>query len=90
MATKTSLKTQRRPEAVTGLAPIGELDFFGAPSLIYGENPIAYQTLLTRVTAEVQANGVFEEIWVQDYVQLSWEAFRLRRLKAKLAAVGGS
>jgi hypothetical protein len=32
----------------------------------------------------VKPTDIFEEIWVHDIVDLVWEAFRLRRLKANL------
>jgi hypothetical protein len=32
----------------------------------------------------VKPGDIFEEIWVRDIVDLVWEAFRLRRLKASL------
>jgi hypothetical protein len=36
------------------------------------------------VTAAVEPADVIEEFWVRDVVDLTWEALRLRRLKAEL------
>jgi hypothetical protein len=44
----------------------------------------AYEQLLAQVTAAVESADVIEEFWVRDVVDLTWEALRLRRLKAQL------
>jgi hypothetical protein len=58
-------------------------DFFGPPPLLAGEEKGDYEALLARFTTDVQPTDVVEEIWVRDVVDLVWDAFRLRRLKAK-------
>jgi hypothetical protein len=40
--------------------------------------------MLARVTEAVRPDGIVEEAWVRDVVDLIWEAVRLRRLKAAL------
>jgi hypothetical protein len=55
---------------------------FGPAPLIEGEDAGAYDELLVRISAAVRPHDIFEEIWVRDIVDLVWEAFRLRRLKA--------
>jgi hypothetical protein len=57
---------------------------FGPPPLIDGENSAEYEELLARVSATVKPTDILEEIWVRDVVDLVWEAWRLRRLKAAL------
>jgi hypothetical protein len=56
----------------------------GAPPLIEGESPAGYDELLARICETLQPSDVLEHIWMRDIVDLTWEAFRLRRLKANL------
>src|SRR5262249_49783920 len=62
----------------------GRLALFGPPPLLEGEDTAAYDELLVRISGAVKPADIFEEIWVRDIVDLVWEAFRLRRLKANL------
>jgi hypothetical protein len=55
----------------------------GHRPLFAGEDASAYDTLLDRVSDVVKPADVLEEIWLQDVVDLSWEATRLRRAKAE-------
>jgi hypothetical protein len=57
---------------------------FGPPPLFDGEDTKIYDQLLTQVSATVMPTDIFEEIWVRDFVDLSLEVFRLRRLTANL------
>ncbi|HLH97209.1 MAG TPA: hypothetical protein VKW08_19025 [Xanthobacteraceae bacterium] len=61
-----------------GLAPLP----FGPAPLAEGEDAEAYDELLLRISAGVRPADILEEIWVRDVVDLTWEALRLRRLKA--------
>jgi hypothetical protein len=61
---------------------------FGPAPLVEGEDAGAYDELLLRISAAVRPHDIFEEIWVRDIVDLVWEAFRLRRLKACLMTAG--
>jgi hypothetical protein len=63
------------PAAMALLAP---------PPLIEGENAASYDDLLARISGTLQPADILEEIWVRDVVDLVWDAFRLRRLKAHL------
>jgi len=65
-------------------APPQPANPFGAPPLIAGEDAAAYDELLARVIQTVAPADFLEEMWVRDVVDLGWEAFRLRRLKAQL------
>jgi hypothetical protein len=67
-----------------GLHPVP----FGPAPLIEGEDAGAYDELLVRISTAVRPADIFEEIWVRDIVDLVWEAFRLRRLKACLMTTG--
>jgi hypothetical protein len=59
-------------------------EFLGSPPLISGEIATSYEGLLARVKSAVRPRDFIEEIWLRDFVALSWEAVRLRRLKASL------
>src|SRR6202162_5586099 len=61
---------------------------FGPAPLIEGEDAGAYDELLVRISTAVRPADIFEEIWVRDIVDLVWEAFRLRRLKACVMTAG--
>ncbi len=70
----------RPPEYVienSGRALLGRLP------LIRGEDGCAYNELCARIAAAVKPKDFPEEIWVRDVADLSWEVFRLRRIKAK-------
>jgi hypothetical protein len=48
------------------------------------DDETAYQQILARIVAAVRPRDILEELWMRDVVDLVWEAFRLRRLKAAL------
>jgi len=62
----------------------GRLALSGPPPLLEGEDTAAYDELLVQISGAVKPADILEEIWVRDIVDLVWEAFRLRRLKANL------
>ena len=64
--------------------PAAPLALLGPPPLFEAEDTAAYDELLVRISGTVKPADIFEEIWVRDIVDLVWEAFRLRRLKAHL------
>src|SRR5262245_38647915 len=78
------------PESSTTPASLperaGRLALFGPPPLLEGEDTAAYDELLVRISGAVKPADILEEIWVRDVVDLVWEAFRLRRLKANFMA----
>jgi hypothetical protein len=57
---------------------------FGPPPLIDGENAAAYDELLASGSTALKPTDLIEDIWVREFVDLTWEAFRLNRLKASL------
>jgi hypothetical protein len=64
----------------------------GAPALepavmIGTESGAGYDDLYARLRASVKPADVVEEIWVREVAELTWEAIRLRRLKAQLMRV---
>src|SRR5271165_6054572 len=64
--------------------PLETLALLGAPPLIKGENAGSYDALLARICGTLQPSDSLEEIWIRDVVDLVWETFRLRRIKASL------
>lgn len=59
------------------------MQIFGSPPLLPSESLDEYNGLHDRVRRDVMPSGVIEEIWVRDFVDLTWEIFRLRRQKAQ-------
>jgi hypothetical protein len=74
---------ERQELATRGTA---EVDL-GAPVLLEGEDPDAFNHLLAKVTESDTPRDIIEEFWVRDVVELVWETLRLRRLKASLLSV---
>src|SRR5262245_36504884 len=56
----------------------------GPPSLLEGEDDKIYDELWRRVLDIIDPSDVLEDIWVRDFVDLTWEGFRWRRLGASL------
>jgi hypothetical protein len=54
------------------------LPIFGPPPLLKGEDAAAYDDLLARVSGNLKASDIFEEIWMREIVDLIWERFRWR------------
>jgi hypothetical protein len=65
-------------------APRATLSLLGAPPLIKGEDAGSYDELLARICDTLRPSDSLEEIWIRDVVDLVWETFRLRRIKASL------
>jgi hypothetical protein len=78
-------------QAVDFPTPTGALaaqitTFAGPPALIAGESPADYDELHARVYQALRPSDIIEQIWIRDVVDLVWEVFRLRRLRANLMA----
>jgi hypothetical protein len=78
---KSKKKPQPPPRAPDEVVALQDQDFFGSPPLIAGEDPCAYEALLRQFTNAVRPKDVFEKIWVRDLADLTWETYRLRRLR---------
>jgi hypothetical protein len=65
-------------------APPATLALLGARPLIRGEDAASYDALLARICGTLRPSDSLEEIWIRDVVDLVWETFRLRRIKANL------
>ena len=73
------------PQPVTRLNEV-LFPYCGPVPLLPGEDPIGYDGLLARVSGAVKPKDIIEEIWIQEIVALTWEAFRLRRARAAYLA----
>jgi hypothetical protein len=80
----TDPESSTRPTSIPKQA--GRLVLLGPAPLLEGEDEAAYDELLVRISGTVKPADILEEIWIRDIVDLIWEAFRLRRLKASLMA----
>jgi hypothetical protein len=63
-----------------------ETSVFGPPPLISGENASNYNELLLRASSALTPRDFVEEILANDFVYLTWEIWRWRRLKIALGA----
>ena len=70
------------PKRSTKSTTVIRTNIFGPPPILDGEDAGAYDELLAQVSNGVKPSDVFEEIWIRDIVDLTWEIFRYRRLKA--------
>src|SRR5499433_4596749 len=85
-----SMNSANPKPSITPTSPperAGRLALSGPPPLLEGEDTAAYDELLVQISGAVKPADILEEIWVRDIVDLVWEAFRLRRLKANLITV---
>jgi len=57
---------------------------FGPAPLIEGEDAAAYDEFLAKISSAVKPKDFLEELWIRDVLDLSWEALRMRRIKARL------
>src|SRR4051794_4537925 len=73
-----------RSNATTSKSAVTTAAVLGEAPLVKGESTRGYDELLGRITATLRPRDCLEEIWICDVVDLVWETFRLRRLKAGL------
>jgi hypothetical protein len=64
--------------------PNDTLTPLGDPPLLSTEDPKVYADLLSQVARAARPRHMLEWIWVRDFVDLTWEAQRLRRYKVML------
>ena len=64
----------------------GQTSMFGPPPIINGENASDYNELLLRASSALTPRDFVEEILANDFVYLTWEIWRWRRLKTALGA----
>jgi hypothetical protein len=71
----------------TDRAEVIRRNWAGEPALLHGEDAYGYDELLAQVRRALVPRDVVEEIWTSDFVDLAWDIFRLRRMKANLLRV---
>lgn len=75
---------QKKRNAVSKLANDLTISICPPAPIIEGEDEKAYDELLAQVSGTVQPKDAIEEIWVRDFVDMTWEIFRYRGYKAGL------
>jgi hypothetical protein len=66
-----------------------QLELFGSPRLLEGEDADAYDELVARIFAAVKPVDIIDEIFIADVASLQWDVLRWRRLKLRLLRVRG-
>src|SRR2546423_13147289 len=70
--------------SATDRTKVRRRDWAGEPGLLLGEDAHGYEELLAQVRRALEPRDVMEEMWIRDLVDLAWDVFRLRRMKANL------
>ena len=73
--------------SATDRTEVRRRDWAGELGLILGEDAQGYDELLAQVRRALKSRDVMEEMWIRDVVDLAWDIFRLRRMKANLLQV---
>ena len=73
--------------SATDRTEVRRRDWDGEPGLLLGEDAQGYEELLAQVRRALTPHDVMEEMWIRDVVDLAWDIFRLRRLKANLLRI---
>jgi hypothetical protein len=73
--------------SATDRTEVRRRDWAGEPGLLLGEDAQGYEELLAQVRRALAPRDVMEEMWIRDLVDLAWDVFRLRRMKANLLRV---
>jgi hypothetical protein len=73
--------------SATDRTEVRRRNWVGEPGLILGEDRQGYDELLAQVSRALAPRNVMEDVWIRDVVDLVWDIFRLRRIKANLLRV---
>src|SRR5947209_4153587 len=73
--------------SATDRTEVRRRDWAGEPGLLLGEDAHGYEELLAQVRRALAPRDVMEEMWIRDLVDLAWDVFRLRRMKASLMRI---
>jgi hypothetical protein len=80
--------TSKSKRSASKFTTVIRTTIFGPPPILEGEDASAYDELLVQVSNGVKPKDIIEEIWIRDIVDLTWEIFRYRRLKARWLSDG--
>jgi hypothetical protein len=58
-----------------------QLDLFGPPPILYGEDEAAYQEMVAGFSDALGPKDMIEKFWVHDLVNAAWNLIRFRRIK---------
>ena len=78
------MSQQSNPVGRSTSPSLSRLPFCGPPPLLKGENAADYDDLLARVSGHLKPSDIIEEIWIREFVDLSWENRRWRLSLARL------
>src|SRR6476619_2837841 len=74
----------KTPNPAAIAPPVSRHSWLPPLPLMPGEDQAQYDELFARVSGAFRPRDTIEEIWVTDFVDHSWEIFRLRRLRDAL------
>jgi hypothetical protein len=72
---------QNVSKANPSIKAFSKLSWLAPPPLLEGDDATFYDELLARISGDVKPNDIFEEFWMRDIVDLTWEVLRWRRIK---------
>jgi hypothetical protein len=85
---------EKADELKTNVAPMDEIqvemDVFGKPPVLKSENLDDYWKLARSLRWVIKPKTFVERIWLRDVTDLTWEVFRLRRIKIEIIESGRS
>jgi hypothetical protein len=84
LSVRQERKLSKRSKRRCGSKALARL--FDTPPILPGEDPKAYQEMVSRVTTVIGPRDIIEEIWVHDLADAAWNLFRWRRIKAAYLA----
>ena len=67
---------------VSGEGSLNRVAGIAAAPLLPGEQEPDYANLVARIVAVAQPSDAIEDLLTRDVIDLTWEIFRLRRVKA--------
>ena len=85
---KSAVKVGANAAALGSLTASDE--FFDQPPLLAGEDGAAYVNLLGKGRASIKPHDVLEEVATRDFVDITWEILRLRRMRQPVIVAGYS
>jgi len=89
MVERILLQSKNKPKSKAMALAQAPLTLFGDPQLLEGEDPVAYDELLSRMRAAAKPLDVIDEMFTVDAVTSEWEVLRWRRLKFGLIRARG-
>ena len=76
------MSSRRKGHVASNSKALAKTTIFGPPPILMGEDERVYDDLLEKVSSDIKPKGIIEQILIKDVVDLTYELFRLRGLKA--------